>query len=128
MDTHRNIAAAFAIIEGLIGLLGLFVVFLFFGGIAYVAHMEPAVAGLIVAVGGALTVFVGSFSLLNVIAGITYLRRRAQLARAWLAFNALMNLFGFPFGTAIGAYTLWAILRDSPEDHPGAAVVEASGA
>ena len=128
MDMHRNIVATIAIIEGLLGLMALLVVFLFFGGIAYVAHMEPAVAGLIMAVGGALAVFVGSFSLLNVIAGIAYLRRRVVLARAWLAFHALMNLFGFPVGTAIGAYTLWAILRDSPEDHPDATVVEASGA
>jgi len=125
MDQHRNIAAAIAIIEGLLGLMALLVVFLFFGGIAYIANMEPAVAGLMMAVGGAIAVFVGTFTLLNVIAGISYLRSRSTLARAWLAFHALMNLFGFPIGTVIGGYTLWAILRDCPEDHPGGVVAQA---
>ncbi|MBN2433040.1 MAG: hypothetical protein JXQ27_16330 [Acidobacteria bacterium] len=58
---------------------------------------------------------VGSFMILlalpGVIGGIGLLHRR-NWARILLIILGILNLPGFPFGTALGIYTLWVLFQD----------------
>jgi hypothetical protein len=69
----------------------------------------PFVANLLPAIGGFL-VLVGAFSAL---AGIGLLMRQSWARMAALVLGAI-GLINIPFGTALGIYTMWALL---PVDH-----------
>jgi len=54
------------------------------------------------------------------IAGVGLLRRRSWGRYLALAVG-ILSLFAFPVGTAIGFYTLWALLREEASDYFSAA-------
>ena len=112
MDIHKQVAAWLAIVTGVLSLLLVLVVFLFLGGVAALAG-DPKVAGIFAILGGFIFVVFGLFAIINIIAGISYLRG-SSVARVWLIITNILSLFGFPVGTLIGAYSLWAILKEDP--------------
>ena len=65
-----------------------------------------------------ISLFVGGLTLFmtapGIVGGIGLLRRRPW-ARWLLIFVGFLNLFNFPFGTAVGAYTLWVLLQPEAE-------------
>lgn len=113
MDIHKQIAAWLAIVTGVLSLFVTLIVFLFLGGVAALAG-NAQVTGVFATLGVFVFVFFGLFAIINVVAGASYLRG-SSVAKIWLVIANIFSLFGFPIGTLIGAYSLWAILK---EDQP----------
>ncbi|TXI95175.1 MAG: hypothetical protein E6Q34_03470 [Burkholderiaceae bacterium] len=122
MDIHKQVAAWLAIVTGVLSLLLVLVVFLFLGGVAALAGDEK-VAGIFAVLGSFIFVFFGLFAIINIIAGISYLRG-SSIAKVWLIISNILSLFGFPVGTLIGAYSLWAILKEDPPKVQAEVVVD----
>jgi hypothetical protein len=112
MDIHTRIVAVLHIVFGALGAVMVLVLGLGLGGFAAFtphAHVPDFVFGL-----GAL--FLGFFvllSLVDVIAGIALLKG-SRNARAVVIVLGALGLFSFPWGTLLGMYTLWALLRKQP--------------
>jgi hypothetical protein len=58
----------------------------------------------------------------QLVAALLYLNQRLG-ARPWLIAFGALQLLNLPFGTALGVYTLWALLAVPPLDPPAAAIV-----
>ncbi|MBC3882537.1 hypothetical protein H8K35_14175 [Undibacterium sp. LX40W] len=110
MNIHKQIAAWLAIVMGVVSLLVMLVVFLFLGGVAAFVG-DATVTGVFALLGTFIFFFVGFFAVADIIAGILYLRGSSG-ARIWLIISNILFLFGFPFGTLVGAYSLWALLSN----------------
>jgi hypothetical protein len=112
MDIHTRIAAVLHVVLGLIGAAFLMLGGLAFGGFAAFvkdAHVPGFVLGLGVVF---LTLFI-LIALADAAAGIAVLRG-SRNGRVFLIVFSVLDLFKFPYGTALGAYTLWALLRKQP--------------
>ena len=119
-DNHGRIAAGLHIAIAVFDLLVLAAVALFLGGTAALVGDSGGadvarVAGFIGAILGALLAVLALVSVAQLVAGILYLRG-SPAARLWLVVFSAFMLLHFPFGTAVGAYSLWALLR--PEAIP----------
>ena len=112
MDSHGKIAAALHIINGLFWLLTLLVFALVFGGVAALAGIDQTADGKAVMniVAGLATALAVTIALVGV-AAVLYLQGSAA-ARIWLIVFSALALLNIPIGTAIGGYSLWALLRD----------------
>lgn len=115
MDTHVKILGILHIVFGALGLLaGLFVMALF-GGIAGLVGAfgnggESIIAIPILGGIGALVLIACLvLSLPGLIAGIGLVKYRPW-ARVLTIILSVLNLFNFPFGTALGVYGLWVLL------------------
>lgn len=111
-DTHGKIAAVLHIILGTFCLLAVLFVTLFVGGTAYFANIDFPFAGLIASLGAIVVGLFALYGLAQVGSGIAYLRG-SDVARVLLIIFSVLQLFNFPIGTAIGAYSLWALLRNA---------------
>lgn len=112
MDTHHRAAAILHIVTSVLALCIILVFVLAVGGAA-VFGREAGVPGFMFGIG---TVFLGVLAvpvLANLIAAIAFLKGSAN-ARIVLIVFAVLGLPAFPWGTLIGAYTLWALLRKLP--------------
>jgi len=116
MEQHVKILGIFNIVFGALGVLTAAFMLLLFGGIAGVvtADADPdaesvaAILGLVGTFVFALTILV---SVPGVIAGIGLLNFR-EWARILTIVVSVLNLINIPFGTAVGIYGLWALLKD----------------
>ena len=116
MDTHGKIAAALHIINGLFWLLMVLVGVFVFGSVAAIAGLDQTADGKAVMdiVVGAAKVVGGLFAVLaiaEIVSAVLYLQGSAS-ARIWLIVFSALALLNIPIGTAIGGYSLWALLRD----------------
>lgn len=110
MQQHVTILSWIYIIFGVLGILagaGLLVVMLGAGALAQDrdALLATGIVGFVIA--GILVVL----SLPSIIAGWGLAKRR-EWARILTIILGAIHLLGFPIGTAIGVYTLWALLND----------------
>ena len=124
MNTHINLAGIAHLILGGLGMLAgaaVLAMFVIFGGVGAVAAMAEGAAEGVLALGafGVLGVVVGGivtlFSLPQMLAGYGLLKRKAWAPMVALIVSAL-HLLNFPFGTALGAYTGWALLSKDGQD------------
>ncbi len=120
MTDHVKILGILHIVFGALGLLAALIVLAIFGGVAGivggVAH-EPdaAIAAPIVGViGVVIFVLLLVLSLPGIIAGYGLLRYQPW-ARILAIVLCAINLFNVPFGTALGVYGLWVLLRPETE-------------
>lgn len=110
MEQHIRIVAILFIILGVLGaLLGLFLFALIFG--AGVVSQDRDAMFITGTVGVAIAAFCLVISLPSIIAGIGIQKHRPW-ARILAIVIAVLNLFNFPVGTAIGAYAMWALLNE----------------
>jgi hypothetical protein len=119
MKTHIQFVAALHIALGLLSVFGAIVLFGSLGlagGIAF-SQGEQEAAGII----GIVAVAVGSFLILlglpGIIGGWALLTERSW-GRPLVLVLGILSLFNIPIGTAVGIYTLWALLSDSSESPP----------
>jgi hypothetical protein len=121
MDIHRQAAGWLAIAMGLLGLVTIATIVLIFGSIAALVGLDGQLATVLASIGGIVAGLLALFALADIVAGIFYLRG-STFAKFWLIVSNLLFLFAVPIGTAIGAYSLWAILRTPVriEVRPGA--------
>jgi hypothetical protein len=109
MDAHVKVLGWLWIIMGALGLIGAFCAFVSIAGGGLISGDQDAlIATSITAT--AIGAFVFLISIPNIIAGIGLLKYKSW-ARILAIILAVLNLFAFPIGTALGIYTLWALLN-----------------
>lgn len=128
-DTHGRIAAGLHIALAVLDLIGLALVALVFGGLAAIVgmgsdHDATAIAALLATILGAVTAVLALLSVAELVAAIMYLRG-SEGARIWLVVISAFSLLHVPLGTAIGLYSLWALLRPEAVPRRGASVTSA---
>ena len=122
MRDHVRILAYLHIGFGALGMLGAVIVLFVFGGIAGVVgasnpgdpqawHVAMPIIGVI---GAAICAIVLLLSLPGIIAGFGLLRFRPWARLLTIILSAL-HLPGVPFGTALGVYGFWVLLKPETE-------------
>ena len=112
MAQHIRIVAILHIIMGVLGLLASLAFFLGGAGFAAALSNEDRDAALAMGTcGTVVAVIIGIVSLPSIIAGVG-LQKRKSWARVLTIILSVINLLNFPIGTAIGGYSLWALLND----------------
>jgi hypothetical protein len=109
MEKHINVVAAlhigFSIFGIIIGTL-IYVVLYFTGDL--VKDQEARLVLTIVA--NVLIVLFAIISLPGIIAGIGLFKRK-EWARILTLIISVIDMFNFPFGTAVGIYSVWALVQ-----------------
>ena len=109
MDTQVKVLGWLWIIVGALGLLGALCASAAIAGGGLISGEPEAIIATSItaaAIGG----FVFLISIPDIIAGIGLLKFKSW-ARIVALILAVINLFAFPIGTALGIYTLWALLN-----------------
>ena len=110
METHVKIVGWLYILLGALGLLGAFVFFVLMVGIGFATDDRTAV-GVLSVVGVSIAIIVTALSIPGIIAGLG-LNFYQPWARVLALVLGVLNLPGFPLGTLIGVYTLYALLDE----------------
>jgi hypothetical protein len=118
MAQHVKILGVLHIVFGAIGVFGAVIVLMIFGGISALVGMSDR-AGNIPApimgiIGGVAFVVILALSLPGLIIGIGLVQFRPWARIGGIIISAL-DLFGFPFHTALGIYGLWVLLSRETE-------------
>jgi hypothetical protein len=112
MDIHTRIVAVLHIVFGAVGAIMLLILGLGLGGFAaFTPHGH--VPGFVFGLGALFLGFFVLLSLVDVIAGVALLKG-SRNARVFVIVIGALGLFSFPWGTLLGIYTLWALLRKQP--------------
>ena len=108
METHVRVLGWLYIIMGVMGILAAGIVILAIAGGGLISGDRTAitVTSIVAAVIGGLIIL---FSVPGIIAGIGLLNFKPW-ARILALVLGILNLPGFPLGTILGIYTLWALL------------------
>ena len=108
MNIHVKVVAVLHILSGVLGLIAAVVIFAVFGvaGGIVISQGEPGAATIIG--------IVALLALPEIIGGWGLLAQK-QWARVLVIVLGILHLANFPFGTALGVYTLWVLL--SNEQH-----------
>jgi hypothetical protein len=77
---------------------------------------EPVALAILGIIGGVALLFFAVLALPGMLAGIGLLKRQKWGQILGLVVG-MLSLFNFPFGTAIGAYTLFVLLQDAATDY-----------
>ena len=127
IDTHVRVAAWLHIALGILwvsigALFGL--LFGAFGAFMGAAAQGSAtgIVALVAGFGVALFLIIVAFPVLEIVGGVLLLRGSPAGRVITIVFSVL-ELINIPFGTAVGIYSLWALLREVPPTAPVAAVV-----
>jgi hypothetical protein len=115
METHVKVLAVLQIVLGALGVLIGLGVFAIMGGVAGIVQMDGGndaemVVPLLGVVGGFVMILMLVVSVPGIIAGIGLLSFQPW-ARILTLVLSILNLVNIPFGTMIGAYGLWALLK-----------------
>jgi hypothetical protein len=120
MGKHVRILGWLQIVLGIIDLLIGLAAFGILSGIGFLSG-DAAAAGIMSLIGG----FAGAFMLLmalpNFICGMGLLRNWGGWVIILAVVLAFFNLWKFPYGTAVAAYTFWIAWKLHNSSHPGAA-------
>ena len=128
LDTHVRIAAWLHIALGALSACVLGFIGLAIGAFGAVigASAQGSDAGTlawIASFGVVFLLFLMAFPVLEIVGGVLLLKGSTAGRVITLIFSAL-GLLGFPIGTAIGIYSLWALLREAPRSVDDAVVVQ----
>jgi len=115
MEQHVKILGILNVVLGGLGLAIALMVLLFFGGMSgIVLHDADPDAGTGAAVlgmvGGIGSFVIALFSLPGLIGGIGLLKFQ-EWARILVIVTSILNLISIPFGTALGIYGLWVLMK-----------------
>jgi len=109
MEKHINVVAALqiglSVLSIIIGVL-LYVLFYFIGDLSDDMDAEMVLS----IIANVLIVFCAVLSLPGIIAGIGLFKRK-EWARILTLIISVISLFNFPFGTAVGVYSIWALVQ-----------------
>ena len=120
METHVKVLGWLWIIMGALGLLGALCAFVGIAGGGLISGDQDAIIATSIT-STAICGFVFLVSIPNIIAGIGLLKYKSW-ARILAIILGVLNLFAFPIGTALGIYTLWALLnKETPPLFEGGA-------
>ena len=115
MEKHINIVASlqigFSILGIIIGVV-IFAVLHFAGGLSG-DHQAQFVLSIVANV---LIIFFAVLSIPGIIAGIGLFKRK-EWARILTLIISVLDLFNFPLGTAVGVYSIWALVQPETVEH-----------
>ena len=113
MNTHLKLVAVLHIVFGALGLIGAIIVFVVFGTASGIViwNGEPGAASIIAFVALCIGGLIAFLSVPDIIGGWGLLARKSW-ARVLVIILSILHLLNFPLGTALGIYSLWALLRD----------------
>lgn len=116
MERHVNLLGNLAILWGaLAALVGVSMLLLAAGAVAEWVAPAGNPVDFAASLTAAVFVVIGLFALVWAAAHVwaaVLLRRRRSSGRVLSLGLAIVNLLVLPFGTALGAYALWVLLRD----------------
>ena len=123
MKKHIQIVAALHIALGALSLVGALVVFVVFGiaGSIVISQGEHQAAGILGIIAVALGTFLAVLALPGIIGGWALLSGRSW-GRPLVLVLGFLHLLNIPFGTALGIYTIWALLHEPVSQLPGASI------
>lgn len=113
IEKHLTLVAALNIGLSAFSLVLGFLVFFLLGGIG-AASDDPEALVVLSIVGFVVFAVLFLVSIPALIGGIGLLKRR-NWARVLLMIVSAVNLINFPFGTALGVYTLWVLLQEETQ-------------
>ena len=115
MDKHITFVGALQIGYNVFGVLAAMATFLFIvgGGLVggLVSGEEEIVIPITFFVGTSISLWLMLTSVPGIVGGIGLLKRQSW-ARYMVLVLAILDLFNIPIGTAIGAYSIWALLQN----------------
>lgn len=119
MRQHVSILGTLYMVFSGLGILAAFAALMLFGGIAGLVRMsDDPDAAVAVPILGIIGIFVFFLTLVisipGLIVGFGLVKFRPWARVLGIVLSAL-NLLNFPFGTALGAYGLWALLNAETE-------------
>ena len=109
MQQHITILGWLYIVFGALGVLLALFVFAVMGGVGLLSN-DAGGAVLMSGIGFFVAAVIAVLSLPSLIAGWGLLNRKSWSRILAIVIGAL-NLLGFPVGTAIGIYTIWALTQ-----------------
>jgi MFS family permease len=115
MEKHINVVAALHIglsILGFVAGIFLFVLFQFIGDLSG----DQQAKFILSIVARVLVGFLVLFSIPGIIAGIGLMRRK-EWARVLALILSVIGLLNFPVGTAVGVYSIWALVQPEVIEH-----------
>jgi hypothetical protein len=121
MNKHTQIVAALHIALGALSLLGAIAVFAVFGmaGGIVISQGEHQAAGILGIIAVALGSFLAALALPGIIGGWALFSGRSW-GRPLVLVLGFIQLINIPFGTALGIYTIWALLHEPVSQLPSA--------
>ena len=128
IDIHVRVAAWLHIALGAIWVCMFAFVGLFFGAFGAIvgSSVHGSDAGILAwlaGFGAVLFLFILAFPVLEIVGGAMLLGG-STVGRVITIVFSVLELINFPFGTAVGVYSLWALLREVPQPVPTAVVVQ----
>ena len=110
MEKHVTVLGVLYIASSALGILAAIIVFTAVVGGGLISGDSEAMA-ITAIVGPIIALFLILVSLPGIIGGIGLLKRR-NWARILVLVLGFLNLINIPFGTALGVYTIWTLLKD----------------
>jgi hypothetical protein len=114
MEKHITFVGALQIAYNAFGILAAMFVFLFVVGgglIGGLASDDEIVIPITFFLGTAIAMWLVVISVPGIVGGIGVLRHQSW-ARYLVLVLSILDLFSVPIGTAIGAYSIWALVQD----------------
>ena len=111
-DNHTKAVGALHIACALITLLVIAAVALFFGALTAVID-KTDIYHFFATLGGLIALPFVALAVGQIIAAV-YLMQGSRTARGFIMAFGILHLVNLPLGTALGVYTLWALLRPEP--------------
>ena len=109
MQNHITVLGILYIVFSGFGLIAAAIVLAIFASGSLFANDETATP-ILAAVGTAISIFLAVTSIPGLVGGIGLLKRQ-EWARILVLILGFLNLVIFPFGTALGIYTIWALMN-----------------
>lgn len=110
MEKHLTVLGVLYIAFGALGIIAAIIVFTAVVGGGLISGDSEAMT-ITAIVGPTIAFFLILVSAPGIIGGIGLLKRR-NWARILVLVLGFLNLINIPFGTALGVYTIWALLKD----------------
>lgn len=114
MHKHVTAVGVLQIGLGVLDLMGACLLLTLFGGAATLTtqlQLEAFIPTIIAIVGGGIIFLTLICAIPQIVGGIGLLMYK-NWARYLLLVVAVLELFNIPIGTAVGAYTIWALVQD----------------
>jgi hypothetical protein len=111
MEKHIKIVSVLWIVSGALGLVWAFFIFWILFGISFLPDIGYEAPIILRTVAIWMTAFIAVLSIPDIIAGAALLKRK-EWGRLLTLALAFFNLLCFPFGTALGIYSLVILFND----------------
>ena len=115
MEKHITVIGILYIAFSALGILAAIIVFTAVVGGGLISGDSEAMT-ITAIVGPTIAFFLILVSAPGIIGGIGLLKRR-DWARILVLILGFLNLINIPFGTVLGVYTIWALLKDETVQH-----------